>query len=227
MTKRLLLIDNAIDENYRPAEDWARWITLPTDVVRAAAEPLSADPDAYSHVLFTGGLPSAREDTDWMRRERRFMLEMVEADKNVLCVCFGFQLLAQALFGMDAVRARAAQGAAPELGWAKVTVSKDDPLLGQKDSAYWGYVSHFDDVCRIDETAADVVAASDACAIHGFKLKRKNVWGLQAHFEIDIEAGKRYNAMFTAAFPQLDGIILRPPRDSGFIRELMPRFERL
>lgn len=223
MTKRLLLVDNAIDENYRPAEDWARWITLPTDVVRAATEPLPSSLDAYSHVLFTGGLPSAREDTDWMRRERELMLKAADAGKNVLCVCFGFQLLSQALFGMDAVCARTA----PELGWAEVTVNRDDPLLGTRGSKYFGYVSHFDEVCRIDPETADVIASSDACAIHGFRLTGKNVWGLQAHFEIDVETGERYNRMFTAAFPQLEGIILLPPRDSGLIRELTARFEQL
>jgi GMP synthase-like glutamine amidotransferase len=155
------------------------------------------------------------------------MQQAVREDKNVLAVCFGFQLLAQAMFGVDAVCARSDRGAVPELGWAQVTVTKDDPLLGEAGVGYWGYVSHFDDVCTIDETMADVIANSTACPIQGFKLKGKNVWGLQAHFEIDIETGKRYNENFIAAFPPLREMILEPARDSEFINLLMPRFEQL
>ena len=227
MEKRLLLVDNTVDERYRPADDWARYLTLPADVVAAATEPLPGDLDCYTHVLFTGGLPSALENTDWQWRERVLMQKAVQDNKNVLAVCFGFQLLAQAMFGMDAVCARSAMGAAPELGWTEITVTRDDPLLGEAGESCWGYVSHFDDVCKIDERTADVIAKSPACPIHGFRIKGKNAWGLQAHFEIDIETGKHYNKNFIAAFPPLAEMILEPAKDSGFIRRLVPRFEAL
>ncbi len=227
MEKRLLMVDNIVDERYRPAEDWARYVTLPTDVVRAASEPLPGTLEGFTHVLFTGGLPSALEDADWMRRERALMQTAANEGKNVLAVCFGFQLLAQAMFGMDAVCARSARGAAPELGWTEVTVTRDDPLLGEKGASYWGYVSHFDDVCKIDAAKADVIANSPTCPIQGFKMRGTNVWGLQAHFEIDIETGKGYNKNFVAAFPPLADMILGPAKDSGFVHRLVPRFERL
>ena len=227
MRKRLLLIDNMVDERYRPAEDWARYTMLPTDVVKAVYDPLPDDLTSYTHVLFTGGIPSALENADWQKRERALMQLAVEENKNVLAVCFGFQLLAQAMFGMDAVCARSERAAVPELGWTQVTVIKDDPLLGETGAAYWGYVSHFDDVCKVDDQIADVIANSPACPIQGFKLKGKSVWGLQAHFEIDIETGKRYNKNFIAAFPPLESMVQEPAQDSGFIHQLMLRFEQL
>lgn len=227
MEKRLLIVDNRVDERYCPADDWARYITLPTDVIMAALESMPEELDRYTHVLFTGGLPSALDNADWQQKERAFMQKAARENKNVLAVCFGFQMLAQAMFGMDAVCARMSRGAAPELGWTEVSVVKDDPLLGKVGNAYWGYVSHFDDVCKIDESTAEVIATSPACPIQGFKMKAKNVWGLQAHFEIDIETGKRYNRNFVAAFPPLADMILLPEKDSGFICDLMTRFERL
>jgi len=227
MEKRLLIVDNRVDERYCPADDWARYVTLPADVVAAAFEPLPSELNAYTHVLFTGGVPSALENADWQLNERALMQKAAHENKNVLAVCFGFQLLAQAMFGMDAVCARSDRGAAPELGWAEITVVKDDPLLGKQGAAYWGYVSHFDDVCKIDESEADVIASSPACPIHGFRLKGRNVWGLQAHFEIDIETGKRYNRNFVAAFPPLADMILLPAQDSGLIHDLMSRYEQL
>jgi GMP synthase-like glutamine amidotransferase len=136
-------------------------------------------------------------------------------------------MLAQALFGMDAACQRADRGDAPELGWAQVTLDRDDPLLGNAGDAYWGYVSHFDDVCKVDGETADVIAHSPACPIQGFKLKGKNVWGLQAHFEIDIETGKQCNEIFVAAFPPLAQMVLEPAQDSGLIHRIVPRFEQL
>ena len=227
MPKRLLLVDNGINAHYRPAEDWAEHLSLPTDTIRAPFEPFPNTLVPYSHLLFTGGLSSTCENALWQQQERALILRAINENKNVLCVCFGFQLLAQAVFGPEAVCSRLTQGKAPEIGWTEISVRRDDRLLGEQGRSHWAYVIHFDDVCRVDTEIADIIAVSDACPIHGVKLKGQNVWGVQAHFEVNMETGSRYNAMYTAAYPQISGVIMKPARDSGFIVPMMSCFEQL
>ena len=227
MKKRLLYIDNSVNKEYQPADDWTPYFTLPYDIVHPPAGEIPVDLDRYTHILISGALPGVLEEDDWQGIETSLIQTAVKQKKAMLGVCYGHQLIAKTLFGTASVCTRSAIGQPPEIGWTKITILADDPLFGKRGESYWGYVSHYDDVCHVPAEMADIIAASPACPIQAFKLKGLNIWGVQAHFEIGLAAGSRYLHNKLKKNPQLAEVILSEPRDSGFIDLLMRRFQAL
>ncbi len=81
--------------------------------------------------------------------------------------CFGHQIIARALFGDGAVSKRPAL----DVGWPEIEILADDALLGKAGSKIHGYVFHYDEVFKINENEATIIARSEACEILAFKLK--------------------------------------------------------
>jgi GMP synthase (glutamine-hydrolysing) len=181
--------------------------------------------DRFSHILISGGKPSVLDKSGWVESEMDLIRSAVSENKNLLGICYGHQLIAATIFGLHTIRRRKN----PELGWTEIRVLNDDNLCGKRDQIYWGYVSHNDDVIEVCEDTADIIMASQDCAIHGFKLKGKNIWGLQAHFEISVAEGLRLNELEILKNPNIAPLILnrKHPKDSGFIDLLMDRFQML
>jgi GMP synthase-like glutamine amidotransferase len=138
--------------------------------------------------------------------------------------CFGHQIIARALFGDGAVRKRRAL----DVGWPEIEILADDALLGEAGSKIYGYVFHYDEVCKIDENEATVIARSEACEILAFKLKDRPVWGIQPHFEMGIVDGLKFLELVKGKGvpdrPSLLNSVKNYPQDSGWIIPLMKAY---
>lgn len=146
--KRLLLIDNSIGNHYNAVERFpASDFPMSCDQVNLyAGDPLPR-PEGYTHLIATSCTKSICAPEPWMEQLKTLLQNALDRDLNILTICFSHQMLAQIIAGKRYARRRAA----PELGWVEQTVFLDDPLFGRKGTAYWGFVSHFDDVspaCR-------------------------------------------------------------------------------
>jgi GMP synthase (glutamine-hydrolysing) len=92
-----------------------------------AGEDLPADPGAFGGIAITGSSASVRDEAAWMRRTADFCLAAAARDVPVLGVCFGHQLLGEALGGRVE---RNPSG--PERGTVRVRVApagRADPLF--------------------------------------------------------------------------------------------------
>ena len=227
-TKRVLILDNAIDYNvYRPVEHWAPHLIYPFDVFRASMGELPKDIDPYSHVIVTGSEASIMDDADWMRAEEEVIREAVESGKVVLGSCFGHQLVARALYGMDVVRRREYPG----VGWRDIKVRKNDKLFGLAGGPINSLLIHFDEVCNLPLDQVDILATSDYCDVQAFKLKDKPVWGIQPHPEIGIEEGLAIMDKIAEKRTEHKKRFLdareSKPIDSEWIAYLMAEFQRV
>ena len=222
---RILFLDNSIDDDvYQPLTYWEPLLLFPYDFFRVPAGQWPDGLDAYSHILITGSTASVLDDTAWMQTEAELIQNAMNKGKVILGSCFGHQMIARSLFGLDAVRKRAK----PEIGWPEIQILADDALLGEADRTINGFVFHFDEVCKVPEEKATVIARSAECEILAFKLKDRPVWGIQPHFEMGIVEGIQIIER-----SQGDGIPKKQhffrsaadrPLDSGWIIPLMKMF---
>ena len=90
----------------RFSDAFARWLAahreefpVELDVWHVEAHELPASVDACDGWIVTGSAAGVYEDHDWLEPTRAFLRAAVAARRRVLGVCFGHQLLAQALGG--------------------------------------------------------------------------------------------------------------------------------
>ena len=225
---RILILDNSIDHNvYRPLEDWVPLLLFSSESFRASEGQLPPSLDPYSHIILTGSEASVLDDADWITAEEELIRLAVRMGKVILGSCFGHQMIARSLFGMDTVRRRDRV----EVGWPDIRVVKSDPLVGQSGQVTHCFVFHFDEVYNLPEDETTVLAQSSECRSQAFKLNRKPVWGIQPHPEIGIVGGLRLLEALGEGYCYQRQDFLHakqdPPRDSGWIIPLMRAFQRV
>jgi len=222
---RILFLDNSIKNDlYKPLAYWEPVLLLDFDSYRASAGELPHALDDYSHIFISGSTASVLDNADWIEAEQELIRTAVDQGKVVVGSCFGHQIIARALFGDGAVRKRRAL----DVGWPEIEILADDALLGEAGSKIYGYVFHYDEVCKIDENEATVIARSDACKILAFKLKDRPVWGIQPHFEMGIVEGLKFVELVKGeGVPDRQSYFnstKKLPRDSGWIIPLMKAY---
>ncbi len=141
----------------------------------------------FDWLIVMGGPMNIREDSryPWLARERRFIDKAIRADKKVLGVCLGAQLVADALDGKVYANAQ------KEIGWFPVRKTKEaarsrvfGPLPDEFEALHW----HGD---TFDLSPGAIrLAASEACANQAFALGER-VIGLQFHLEMTLPGARR------------------------------------
>lgn len=222
---RILFLDNSIDDDvYQPLTYWEPLLLSPYDFFRVSAGQWPDGLDSYSHILITGSTASVLDDTDWMRREAALIRDAVDRGKVILGSCFGHQMIARSLFGLEAVRRREK----PEIGWPDIQILARDALLGEANRTINAFVFHFDEVCKVPKEQASIIARSLKCEILAFKLRDRPVWGIQPHFEMGIVEGIQIiDRSARDEIPDKQYFFNNsenPPRDSGWILPLMKMF---
>ncbi len=222
---RILFLDNSIKNDlYKPLSYWEPVLLFDFDSYRASAGEFPNGLDDYSHIFVSGSSASVLDNSDWIEAEQELIRTAVELGKVIMGSCFGHQIIARALFGDGAVRKRPAL----DVDWPAIEILVDDALLGEAGSKIHGYVFHYDEVCKIDENEATVLARSDTCEIMALKLKDRPVWGIQPHFEMGIVDGLKFLELVKGeGVPDRQSYFkstVKPPKDSGWIIPLMKAF---
>lgn len=132
--------------------------------------------DDFDWLIAMGGPMGANDDDrfPWLAPERALLADAVAADKVVLGVCLGAQVLARAL------GAEVFKNAQPEIGWYPVEAvpgGAEPPFGSPIDAFHW----HGDTFALPPGTVP--LARSEACAHQAFALGRRVV-GLQFHLEM-------------------------------------------
>jgi len=222
---RILFLDNSIDEDaYQPLSYWEALLLFPYDLFRVSAGEWPPELESYSHILITGSAASVLDDTEWMQAEVNLIQKAVNKGKVILGSCFGHQILARSLFGMDAVRKREK----PEIGWPDIQIVSSDPLFGESGRTIHSFIFHNDEVCTLPQEKATIIARSKQCDILVFKIKDRPVWGTQPHFEMGIVQSLRYiDKVKGNQVPDRQSFFSTAqhmPKDSGWVIPLMKAF---
>ena len=138
---------------------------------------------AMAGVVITGSASSVVERAPWMLRAERWLAEVVEQDVPVLGVCFGHQLLGQALGGLVRENPNGR-----EMGSVPLELTEPDELLdGIGDKVN---MSHRDSVIELPRSAR--LLAKTALEPRAALRFGARVWGVQFHPEFDREVMREY-----------------------------------
>ena len=173
-------------------EDWtAATMELAPDQWRSVnvqqGETLPDSADCIGCVI-TGSHDMITEGTDWMLATTQWVGEAVKAGLPTLGICFGHQLMADALGGKAAYHPDGL-----EIGTVDITLTdaaSEDPLFAQLPTIFPAHVTHSQTALELPPDAV-LLAASDHDEHQAFRFG-KHAWGLQFHPEFDAEATRFY-----------------------------------
>jgi GMP synthase-like glutamine amidotransferase len=151
-----------------------------TRFFESAALPASGE---FDGVVALGGPMSVNDEGEfpWLRQEKRFIAEAVQAEKPVLGICLGAQLIASAL------GAAVYPGPFKEIGWFPVYACPYQPgifPLPQISEVFHWHGETFD-----LPPGAIHLAKSKGCLHQAFQIGRRTI-GLQFHLETTPESAE-------------------------------------
>jgi GMP synthase (glutamine-hydrolysing) len=148
-----------------------------------APSPRSADA-----IVITGSAANVPTREAWMLRTEAWLREVVAVGTPVFGICFGHQLLAQALGGEVQKNPRGR-----EIGTIAVDRTSDDPIFDGLPARFTANVTHIDTVVRLPPGAVGL-ARSPLEDYHAIRFTEA-CYGVQFHPEIDAEVMRGYVEM--------------------------------
>jgi GMP synthase (glutamine-hydrolysing) len=172
-------------------------------------------------LVISGSPESVASRAPWILRAETAVRELVQAGVPTLGICFGHQLLGQALGGLVEENPRGR-----EIGSVPLETLEPDPLLGGVARPFVANMSHRDSVTRLPAGAQ--VLARTALEPHAVVRFAKRAWGVQFHPEFDGEVMRGYiearRAVLGAEGIDPDGL---DARDAPDARAVLQTFARL
>ncbi len=196
-----------------------RWAGAWLEVDPRTGEPLPGSGE-IAGVIISGSPHSVTERTPWMLRTEAWLRELIQARTPTLGVCFGHQLLGQALGGrVD----RNPNGR--EIGTVCLELRAADALLDQSTPPFLANMTHVDSVLELPPGSR--ILASSAKEPHAAVRFSESAWGVQFHPEIDREIVGHYASGRRQAL-EAEGIdadgVMRSADDAKCGAQVLPRF---
>ncbi|XVH30218.1 type 1 glutamine amidotransferase [Haloferacaceae archaeon DSL9] len=134
----------------------------------------------YDGLIITGSRSSVYWDEPWISPLIDYVAEAADRGLPILGVCYGHQVLAEALGG------RVAGMDSFELGYTEVEHFDNDELFSGIDERFTVFTSHGDAV--VDLPPGAELLARNEYGVHAFRDGR--CWGVQFHPEYDVETAE-------------------------------------
>lgn len=180
----------------------------------------------YDGLVITGSKASVYWDEDWIDPVREYAAGAVDAGVPALGVCWGHQLLADALGG----EVRAMEDDAYEIGYRTVETTdagREDPIFDGFDPQFTVFTTHGDEVVELPP-GGEVLAENDY-AVQSFRAGP--AVGVQFHPEYDPETARSvtHGKEFLPAERRatvLDGITEAAYAEASAAKRLFANFTR-
>jgi GMP synthase (glutamine-hydrolysing) len=190
------------------------------DVRKEEAFPSVGDAAAF---VLTGSSSSVTERAPWMQRTEEFVRAVVAEEVPLFGICFGHQLVAQALGGLVARNPRGR-----ELGtvlFEKGNAADGEAMLSGLPASFEVNASHVDSVVRLPD-GARVLGTTALERVSAYAVGR-TTWGVQFHPEFDGDVVRGYVRARSEAMRR-EGLepekALASATDAPYGREVLRRF---
>jgi GMP synthase (glutamine-hydrolysing) len=140
---------------------------------------------SLSAVIITGSSSNVTERAQWMLRTEAYIRELAAARVPILGICFGHQIVAQALGGHVARNPRGR-----EIGTVTVTICAEDVLLEGLPDPFHANASHLESVVRLPDGARSL--GSTALEPHAVYAIGDHIRCVQFHPEFDADVTRGY-----------------------------------
>jgi GMP synthase (glutamine-hydrolysing) len=161
--------------------DWIKKNSHILSATRLYKNEILPDPFDLDFLIIMGGPMGIYEEKkySWLKEEKIFIEKALEANKKVLGICLGAQLIA------DVLGAKVYKNRYREIGWFPVRLTKqgrNSRLLDNIPSGLMVFHWH-SDTFDIPDNAIHLFE-NDACRNQGFQYGN-NVIGIQFHLEVE------------------------------------------
>jgi len=162
------------------------WQAPWSDVDLRNGAPLP-DPGDVAGAIITGSSSSVTERAPWMLRAEEYLRGLAERRVPTLGICFGHQLLGQALGGKVTKNPRGR-----EIGTVSFEIVQDDEIFRRAESPFHANATHVDTVARLPVGAR--VLGRTLLEPHAAVRFSQTTWGVQFHPEMDESVVRAYLA---------------------------------
>ncbi|MFV0449742.1 MAG: glutamine amidotransferase [Vibrio sp.] len=169
-------------EKYGDFEYWAQRAISDVEITVTLLDGVNnalPDYDTLAGVIIMGSLSMVTEKADWMLRLSNNIIELTEKKIPLLGICFGHQLIAQALGGVVAYNPKGLEIGTVEL--ERLASASSDPLFEQVPLHFAAQTVHFQSVQQLPPNAV-CLAKSELDDHHAFRTG-SCTWGVQFHPE--------------------------------------------
>ncbi|MGE0883234.1 MAG: amidotransferase [Blastocatellales bacterium] len=178
-----------------------------------------ASVDACEAFVCTGSRFSAYDAEDWIRELKNFLRQLRNADKPFVGICFGHQVLAEALGGKVE---KAEQGWG--IGVHSLNVTRTESWMQPEQAACGIQYSHRDQVVRLPEQSV-LLGESDHCPVAMYRVG-ETMLGIQGHPEFPaayVEALVRGRTELIGE-ENVNAASFDAPTDEGIITHWLAKF---
>jgi GMP synthase (glutamine-hydrolysing) len=151
--------------------------------IRAGAELPS--PEQFSGIVVTGSSASVTDREGWVLAGEEYLRRAVAAKVPVFGICFGHQMLGQALGGRVAKNPRGR-----EIGTVDLEIVEKDPIFEAARAPYRVNATHVDTISQLPPGAT--VLARTRLEQYAAVRFSESAWGVQFHPEMDAAIARAY-----------------------------------
>jgi GMP synthase (glutamine-hydrolysing) len=184
------------------------------------------DPEQFAGALVTGSGAMVTERHPWSERSADWLREAAGLGLPLFGICYGHQLLAHAFGGEVGYNPRGR-----EMGTVSVQLNqqaRQDPLFGHLKEQMAAHATHLQTVL-VPPPESEVLAHSEQDSCQAFRLRGRDVWGVQFHPEFSIRMMRGYidaRRRELGAEGRCHKTLHREVRPAPLAREVLKRFIR-
>ena len=176
--------------------DFSQWISSPSNneapvdfcVIDTTQTSTFPEPEYIAGVIITGSPAMVTAREPWSLQVEIWITHLIDQHIPILGICYGHQLLAQALGGKVDFHPLGR-----EIGTVPIELtehSRHDPLFSQSPSQFYANVTHAQSVVELPPGGI-LLGKNDYEPIQAFRFQN-NVWGVQFHPEFTADIMRFY-----------------------------------